>query len=455
MADSRPTPGPTARAVPGSMRRAYFWLAVGVIAFAFYASLLPFHLRPEPLAAAWSSFVAIITRPGSQEFSRTNFLANVLLFVPVGFALLGARLADRTIRPLAIGLTAVLTLTLSVLVSTLIEFLQVFAPGRLPALSDIVAQAAGCAIGCAVWIAAGAPFTAWLRESAERHRDDRLSRALLLYAALWLFAGLAPFDISFDVDRVARRIRSGMITLVPFGSPVPLGRQIWDAFAATLTSIPLGMFALIIRQPPGTRRPGWIAWALGAAAILGREGAQMFIGSHAADATDVLFGWVGVAVGVAAGTRVLGRMTTRHTSSSGSRRTAVALTCVWALVVCGYHWQPFDFGVDPGLVRQKLAQVSPIPFAAYQTGAELNVFTNLISKAGVALPLGVCAAYALPRASLLVVSGLWVMMATVFFGGVELGQFFVPSRFPDPTDVLVGVVSSLAGLWLGRWFRKQ
>src|SRR4029078_8011254 len=98
-------------------------------------------------------------------------LANVLLFVPVGFALLGARLADRTIRPLAIGLTAVLTLTLSVLVSPLIEFLQGFAPGRLPALSDIVAQAAGCAIGCAVWIAAGAPLTACVAQSHGSHRD--------------------------------------------------------------------------------------------------------------------------------------------------------------------------------------------------------------------------------------------------------------------------------------------
>jgi VanZ family protein len=435
--------------------RVYRWLAAALIGFAFYGSLLPFRLRPEPLGAAWSTFIAIIANPSPESISRTNFLANVLLFVPIGFVLMGARLADRRAHPLTIGVTAAAMLTFSLLVSTLIEFLQVFTPRRIPALSDIIAQGVGSAIGLTAWIAAGTPLTAWLRETAQRHRDDRLTRALMIYAALWLFAGLAPFDISFDLGRLARRFRTGMITFVPFGSPAPLGRQIWDAAATTLTSIPLGMFSLVVRQPPGTRRRAWLAWPLGAAAILGLEAAQIFIGFHAADVTDVLFGWIGVAIGVVAGARVLGRTAAPHSFSSGTRLAALAVMCAWALVVCGFHWQPFDFSVDPGLVREKLEQVSLIPFAGYQTGAELNAFTNLISKAGVALPLGVCAAYAIGSASPLVISVLWVMIATAFFGGVELAQLFIPSRFPDPTDVLVGVVSSLTGLWLGRWFRDQ
>src|SRR5262245_43554128 len=126
------------------MRRVYQWLAAGLIAFAFYGSLLPFRLRPEPLASAWATFVAVVSNPASEDFSRTNFLANVLLFLPVGFALMGACLADRARRKVVIGLTAIAVLILSVLVSTLIEFLQVFAPGRIPALSDIVAQTIGC-----------------------------------------------------------------------------------------------------------------------------------------------------------------------------------------------------------------------------------------------------------------------------------------------------------------------
>src|SRR4029077_19058465 len=115
------------------MRRVYGWLAAGLIAFAFYGSLLPFRFRLQPLDAAWSAFLALLVNPAPEYFSRTNFLANILLFLPVGFALMGSRLADRTMRPSTIGLTAVAMLGLSLVASTLAEFLQIFAPGRMPA----------------------------------------------------------------------------------------------------------------------------------------------------------------------------------------------------------------------------------------------------------------------------------------------------------------------------------
>ena len=41
------------------------------------------------------------------------------------------------------------------------------------------------------------------------------------------------------------------------------------------------------------------------------------------------------------------------------------------------------------------------------------------------------------------------------FSGVELGQLFIPSRVPDLTDVLLGTLASLAGLWLGMWIRDR
>lgn len=440
------------------MRRVYGGLAAALIAFAFYGSLLPFRLRFQPIGGAWSSFISILTRPAPEYFSRTNFLANLLLFVPVGFALMGARLADRRARPMAIVLTVVPALLLSVCVSTLAEFSQVFAPGRIPALSDIIAQTIGFAVGIVTWFAAGARLTDWLRQSADRHRHDPLARLLAAYGVLWLFVALAPFDITVDLGALARRVRAGMIVLVPFGSHEPIGRQIWDAMATTLTSIPIGMLALVGGRPAGTRRRAGVAWALGAAAVATLEAAQIFVRSHAADVTTVIFGCIGVAIGVAAGARVFGRSTAAHTGSVGrSPRAALALTCMWALVVCGYHWQPFDFAIDQPLIRDKLQHLSLVPFAGYQKGSELNAFANVISKIAVAVPLGACVAYAFASPGLppLVISMLWVAVSAVFFGGVEFGQLFVPSRVPDLTDVLVGIVSSLAGLHLARWIRER
>jgi VanZ family protein len=49
--------------------------------------------------------------------------------------------------------------------------------------------------------------------------------------------------------------------------------------------------------------------------------------------------------------------------------------------------------------------------------------------------------------------GLWIPAWVVIFGAIEAGQLFLPQRFPDPTDVIVGVAGAAAGLGLGRWLR--
>ena len=113
-----------------SARRVCLWLALGVMLFAIYASLLPFELQARPIGDAWSSFVDLM-RVAPERVSRTNFLANILLFVPVGFGLMGAFLAGKPRRIANIGV-ALTVLVLSVTISVLAEFLQIFAPGRVP-----------------------------------------------------------------------------------------------------------------------------------------------------------------------------------------------------------------------------------------------------------------------------------------------------------------------------------
>ena len=439
------------------MRRACLWLAAGAIVFAIYASLLPFALRPQPVGAAWSAFVALLIDPPAERISRTNFLANVLLFVPIGFGLMGARLAGRP-RSAAVAGVALSVLTISLAVSVLAEFLQVFVPERIPSRTDIIAQTAGCIVGIAAWSWTGHALTEWLNESAGRHRGDRLSRVLIGYAVLWFLAGLAPFDISVDVGELGHRLRSGMINVVPFGSNVPAPRQAWDAVAGMLGSVPLGMLGLIGWRREPTRRSAGAAWFFGFTAVAALEAAQVFIRSHAADVTDLIFGGLGVAIGVWIGSRTLGRAAAPVDSSPPLARTwALVMAGLWCLVVCGYHWQPFDFGIDLPLVQTKLSGISLIPFASYRSGSDLNAFNNALAKFAVAMPLGVFAAFAIRPVRLpdRAVAALWAAIAACIFAVVEIGQLFVPSRIPDPTDVLLGVVASLAALQLGRWIRDQ
>jgi VanZ family protein len=189
--------------------------------------------------------------------------------------------------------------------------------------------------------------------------------------------------------------------------------------------------------------------------MLAVEVAQVFLRSHAATAVDFGMGWLGAAVGVWAGTRW--RPLDARPSQASSRRPWWRWPAVAAavLLAAGYHWQPFDFVLDESLVRQKIGSISLAPFAGYTVGNDLAALNNLISKVGVALPLGASAAWVvptgLPRRLALV---LWVAVATVVFGAIETGQFFLPTRVPDPTDVAVGVAASAVGLTAGLWLHR-
>jgi VanZ family protein len=157
-------------------------LAVVTVAFALYLSLL-IPAQAVPLDAAWDDFLLAMSS-WPQRVPRVNFLANVLLFVPVGFGLCGALRADReprlTLRALLVVLCA------SVAASLAAEFLQEFAPRRVVSASDVLAQTTGCWVGIAAWLGVGPELIHWIRETRRHTHHDRPTRALVVRRLLGL-----------------------------------------------------------------------------------------------------------------------------------------------------------------------------------------------------------------------------------------------------------------------------
>jgi len=231
-------------------------------------------------------------------------------------------------------------------------------------------------------------------------------------------------------------------------------RSIWDGLAELLSAIPLGALGVMGWRSVGahSRTTGFV---IGLMIVVGIEVAQVFISSHAATGTDVLYAAIGVALGVEFGRRLVAT-TKKPTNESFTRvvsRQALALVCLWVAVLCAYHWRPYDFGVDTEDIRRKLGQVSLLPFAGYRSGSYLNALNNLLTKVSLALPLGVLAAFVLKPTSRIhrVVTAGWLVFGVAVFAAIECGQFFLPTRLPDPTDVLVGALGTYAGLRLGYW----
>jgi glycopeptide antibiotics resistance protein len=446
MAEANPAPFPT--------RRAYLLCAVAFSAFAVYGSLLPFDLHPVSVGAAWDQFRAAIVAVQRTRLSRSDVLANILLFVPIGFTLAGGLLLDRRRRVLLVA-AAALILPFSVAVSATAEFLQVFSQGRVPSPLDIAAQTVGSAIGVLAWALVGPALTQWIREAVVASGEDRLSRLLTTYAAAWLFFSLAPFDITVDLGDLAERVRSGKIALAPFSNLTGGARQLWDIAAEVISAAPLGALGAIGFNRRQARRPQ-AAFAFGASLVLFVEVAQMFIRSHSATSTDVIVGWTGVGLGLWIGTRASARVGVAPAPASGPLSWRILLAvALWSLLLCAYHWLPYDFGMNGDMIRQKLGRMSLLPFAGYSEGSYLNAFNNLAAKSALAVPLGVIGAFACGgrTATSALARAAWLFLAAAIFAIIEAGQLVLPGRVPDPTDVLVGVVATYVGLRAGSWLQ--
>ena len=291
-----------------------------------------------------------------------------------------------------------------------------------------------------------------------RRGQDRLAQALIAYAVVWTAVNLAPFDITLDLGELSQRVHSGMITIIPFaGAGQPLARVAWDAFMAFTSAIPLGALGVVIGPRDGRSRPPLVACLPGAALVAAMEAVQIVIVSHAADSTDVLCGWLGVGVGVVLALRLL---PPRHAVASrplapAGLGAALLLGC-WVLVVILYHWMPYDFSADRGMIRAKVAALSFVPFGGYVGGSDLNALNDILVKLALAAPLGVLAAFVQRRRSLPAFTiPIALCFFTALFAIVEAGQLFLPNRSPDPTDVAMGVLGALAGLFLGRWIKEE
>jgi VanZ family protein len=404
-----------------------------------------------PIDAAAAAFWHALASPFAQRLSRTNFLANVLLFVPLGFALMGTLRIDRPRAPLRAAAAGVVVVAVCVGISLTAEFLQVFTPRRVPSALDVIAQLIGAVIGIAWWAVTGAPLTRWLRAAFAARPSDRLAHVLTAYAAAWVFVNLAPFDITLDLGNLAERFRSGRIVLVPFGSGMRPTRLMWDTLAAAVSAVPLGVFASIAGEHSGVRRDTGAAVALGALFVVLVEIAQIFIRSHAADVTDIVFGCAGVVAGVLAARATLSPGAAPSPSRSAAiSMPALAILACWCAVLCMYHWQPYDFAVDPAAIRDKLARMSLLPFAGYRA-SDLNAFSDVLVKISLSMPFGLAAAYVTRGIRSAASTVMWLIAAAAVFGLLEAGQFLLPTRVPDPGDVLVGVAGAALGLILGRW----
>jgi VanZ family protein len=423
-------------------------LAALTAAFATYISLVPFNFTWPPDA----TLAGAVYRLEAELASRSNFLGNVLLFAPLGFFGAGVVFSPAQRRAYTvIGVVALVAM--SIALSLAIELLQVFVPGRTPSLVDIAAQTAGMLTGVGTWLVVSRRVLGWV-ERRGSDRQDALRVGLLVFTAGRALAMLLPLDVTLDLGLLAGKFRNGLIVLNPMRSAALSGDALPARIADLALSIPIGVFACLGGMSPGRRRHAGLALLIGWVFVGLVEVAQVFVISRTADGVEWLVNAAGVAVGVWLTIRLVPGQAGERPASSWVPIGGLAATL--GLYVL-YNWSPFDFDVSGDLIRQRVPMIFGVPFHGYYQNPEIKAIDDVLVKIAIGVPVGMFLGWSisvnptvLRRAAVVITS----VLTAAFFVVVEAGQILLPSRYPDNTDIVLGLAGALLGSWAFRLLKN-
>ncbi len=406
--------------------------------FVVYGSLVPLDYVAMPFGEALARFRQIpYLKLGLH--SRADWVANILLFIPLAF--LWMALLDRGKRFLPV---AMLVWLVAVSFSVGIEFTQVFFPQRTVSRNDIIAESIGAALGILLWRLWGRVLMDWVgRWSLVNGAAGKAERLLYLYLAVLFGYNLLPLDLIISPVEIFHKWQDGRVLLLPFqGLHGDWAQRLYDVVMDVLIWVPPA-FLWVFSGRKSVLRTFW--WALAVAGLL--EVAQLFVWSRVTDVTDLLSAAMGAGLGVSGARYVAGGGRFTMTPGGAARWWLPALLVIgWLGVLMLVFWYPWDFRVDGQFIKSRLPLLGQAPFHAYYFGTEYRAITSLLSKLAFFVPLG----FLLTMLGEASERRRWVIALLVAIGGgaglaIEMGQLLLPGKHVDLADWLV----SMAGVWLG------
>lgn len=431
-----------------SSRGLWVWLAFGYLIFVIYGSLVPLHFYGRALSEAWEAF-RDIRYLNLSIGSRADWVANILLFIPLAFFWSGALWPARglVVRVLIVLWVFVACVGLSVA----IEFVQLFFPPRTVSLNDILAETSGAAVGVTAWCIFGRRLSEWLEGWRNaRGSLDLSGRLLYLYAFVLFTYNLLPLDLTISPVEIFHKWREGRVVLIPF-SYVFANRV--EAFYQLLTDALIWVpVAFLWRLSPPTVRLTPLFAVILMATLL--EFLQLFVYSRVSNTTDIIAAAIGGWVGVWLSGHWAGQQAQRAIQGSNASHSQAWLwlgfVLLWIGLLMAIFWYPFDFQTGRAFLTERLQNsLHRVPFETYYYGTEYRAATEVLHKVGFFIPLGLLLALGVAQIrhySWRQIAGWGALIVIVLVPfGIELGQLLLPDKFADMTDWALEFLGGLAG----------
>jgi VanZ family protein len=296
-------------------------------AFAVWGSLFPFDFHAEPWGDAVARFWSPLAVPVSR-WSLSDFVSNVLLFVPIGLfatAALARRVVPRApFRAAVVPLVPVaqpfraasviagrpeglryrsllaiarrreglryrslIVIAGSIALSTAIELAQAFVSWRTPSVVDVGAETLGAACGVVLCVAIHGRLDALVSRGATIvRRSPAGERVLLAYCAIFAVAWLVPADFTLRPNEIADKYAHKRL-LLPF-TPSPDAVTMEGLTLIAAAAMPIGVTATLCGCAGVGRRSLASAALLAMTFLIALEAAQIFVFSRTTDGTAMI-----------------------------------------------------------------------------------------------------------------------------------------------------------------------
>jgi VanZ family protein len=417
-------------------------LAIAYTLFVIYGSLVPLNFQHYSWQEA-SEVFKNIRYLNLGIGSRADWVANILLFVPLTFVWLGALWHSTSVAWRIAAMLFVLLACISL--SIAIEFTQIFFPPRTVSLNDIFAEIIGTVLGIVLWPVMGMRFAHLVRAIFQGGMIARYA-VLIVYALVYAALSLFPYDFLLTYDEWLAHLASDKVGWL-FVPSCGAGCM-WKLIPEILVFVPLGISGVLAT---GQKKRFSLLLAAAVGSLLGVmiEGLQLTIASGISQGASIGSRAVGMMLGVWLAQSAHGVDWHRARPFVRGMLVLVMLPYLIVLTWLSNWFSSSWLGMSEGLVR--LGNMHFLPFYYHYYTSEAVALVSLLFQAGLYLPIG---------------AGLWfwhwagrsdkserslvwpAITAGILASVIEGGKLFIAAQHPDPTNVLIAAAAALVAYQL-------
>jgi len=416
--------------------RVFFYAFLAYLLFVIYGSLVPLDYKPIPITDALSHFKAIRLLDLGIE-SRADWVANILLYIPLAF--LGVAASSAIKQPLTRLIAIISTSVFCLATAVGIEFIQQFFPPRTVSINDLIAESLGTAIGIAIWLGFGKTLT---RLYQQLSLSNLLSAkaAVLLYLCVYTLLNLFPFDFVKSFLELEDKLASDSVGL--FIAP--------DALSNGLRFVVRLLIEILLLMPVGyllclrAYNPHKLSLNLIFGLLLGLvlESLQLLVFSSTAQGISVVTRMAGMGLGT-----LLFRWQKKQQLSDWQPRFR-PIVCVaiipYLLLAIAINDGFNGTWLSPSQAAAKLADTHFLPLYYFYYTTETLAMVSLLSNVALYLPIGVLfCLYALGTGTSY--KPHWATVGFSSFGFaiiIEIGKLFLQEKHADPTDLAIAFIAA-------------